>query len=212
MTKELQQSLGNTISPITLQRFFENKYKIKTHNDLRFIKTLDKICMFLGKENLNTYIRNSVTTANQTKIGENYELDFVEKELILKYCQCHFDEFKKLPQLNLSNFLKYVIKDSPYFARIKIAMEEKRKRKLTFITENNKSNFEIFEVKNISDEDDLKVIKTQEFWNLFFLDSEKNKYIVNHLNTQFYFLKKHGDEWRIWDNYNPEQGKILKIN
>ena len=40
--------LGNTISHITLQRFFENDYQDKTHNDLRFLKTLDKICIFLG--------------------------------------------------------------------------------------------------------------------------------------------------------------------
>ena len=31
--------LGNTISHITLQRFFENDYQDKTHNDLRFLKT-----------------------------------------------------------------------------------------------------------------------------------------------------------------------------
>jgi len=212
MRKELKQSLGNTISAITLQRFFENNYKIKTHNDLRFIKTLDKLCMFLGKEDLNTYIRDRVNKLNEIKVGRNPDLDFVEKDLILKYCQCHFDAFKKLPQINLNTLLQYVIKDSPYFTRIKMAMEEKGKKKLTFITENNSSNFEIFEVKNISDEEDLKVIKTQEFWNLYFLDAEKNKFIINHLNTQFYFLRKHDEQWRIWDNYNPEQGKILKIN
>ena len=45
--------LGSTISHITLQRFFENDYQEKTHNDLRFLKTLDKICIFLDKNDLN---------------------------------------------------------------------------------------------------------------------------------------------------------------
>jgi len=48
--------IGNTISHVTLQRFFENDYQDKTHSDLRFLKTLDKICIFLGHRDLNAYI------------------------------------------------------------------------------------------------------------------------------------------------------------
>ncbi|WP_278352735.1 hypothetical protein [Chryseobacterium gleum] len=48
--------IGNTISHVTLQRFFENDYQDKTHSDLRFLKTLDKICIFLGYKDLNDYI------------------------------------------------------------------------------------------------------------------------------------------------------------
>jgi hypothetical protein len=51
--------LGNTISYITLQRFFDNSYKASALNDLRFIKTLYKLCIFLGHYDLNEYILNS---------------------------------------------------------------------------------------------------------------------------------------------------------
>ena len=212
MTKTLKQSLGNTISAITMQRFFENNYNIKTHNDLRFIKTLDKLCIFLGKSDLNTYIKESVHHKNEINISKNLNLDVIEKNLILNYCQWHFEAFRNLPNFNITKIENFVIKNSPFQARIKISMETKSKKKLTFITENNSSNYEIFHVEKISDDADLKVIKTQEFWNLIFMDQKKNKYIINHLNTQFYFLKKEEKEWRIWDNVNPEQDRILKIN
>ena len=56
---ERKFELGNTISYITLQRFFDNSYKTSALNDLRFIKTLDKLCIFLGHYDLNEYILNS---------------------------------------------------------------------------------------------------------------------------------------------------------
>lgn len=49
-----RKTLGTTLSAITLQRFFDNDYQFKTHNDLRFIKTLDKLCIFLGEYDLNS--------------------------------------------------------------------------------------------------------------------------------------------------------------
>lgn len=44
--------LGTTISSITLKRFFEGKFSDNATNDLRFIKTLDKLSIFFGFRNL----------------------------------------------------------------------------------------------------------------------------------------------------------------
>jgi len=46
LQNERKFELGTSISHITLQRFFESDYHYKKHSDLRFLKTLDKICIF----------------------------------------------------------------------------------------------------------------------------------------------------------------------
>ena len=58
LQNERKFELGTSISHITLQRFFESDYDYKTHNDLRFLKTLDKICIFLGFKDLSAFVMN----------------------------------------------------------------------------------------------------------------------------------------------------------
>ncbi|MEC5157181.1 hypothetical protein [Chryseobacterium sp. MP_3.2] len=212
LTDVRKLNLGSTISPVTLQRFFNDEYHIKTHNDLRFIKTLDKICIFLGKFDLNNYIQDWINQGKNTGAKNALDLNFFEKDLVINCCRFHFEAFCDLPAVNIEKISDFVFHDSPLQERIKSSMEEKRMKNLIFISENNKSNYEIFELYKICDDPDLKVIKTQEFWNLLFMDEKRIEYVINHVNTQFYILKKRDGEWKIWDNYNPEQGKILKIN
>jgi len=212
LTEAKKLNLGTTISPITLQRFFENEYQVKTHNDLRFIKTLDKVCIFLGKNDLNDYINNNFKQDRVVHLSKEAESDFSEKELVKKFCKLQFEALRYLPNINLEEISTTVSKDSPLLKRIALYFEEKRKSNLAFVNENNRSNYEIFQITKISDDPELKVVKTQEFWNLVFKDDQENNYVVHHLNTQFYFIKKTDGLWKIWDNYNPDYGKILKIN
>lgn len=212
MNHDKKLTLGSTLSPITLQRFFENDYHVKTHNDLRFIKTLDKLCIFLGKSDLNQYINDNYHKSVDLATLKENDGNFPEKELVKNFCASQFDAFIDLPNLQSEKLCTYVFKDSPLCARIKIFIEDQKKNDLKFVTENNRSNYEIFEVTKISDDSDLKVVKTQEFWNLLFVDKNDQHYVINHLNIQFYFIKKFENEWKIWDNYNPDYGKILKIS
>lgn len=46
MTEEKRRSLGTTISHMTLKRFFEMKYDAGASQDLRFLKTVEKLCIF----------------------------------------------------------------------------------------------------------------------------------------------------------------------
>lgn len=212
LSHERKLNLGASIAPITLQRFFENEYQIKTHNDLRFIKTLDKLCLFLGKYDLNKYIHDRVHQVEE--IGNNTELkvEAIEKDLIFNYCRSQFDALMALPNIDLNKIADFVYYKSPLAERIRTALEKKKKNNLVIVTENTRSNYEIFGMTKISDDGKLKVIKTQEFWNVLFIDDERNTYIANHLNTQFYFIKKFDEGWKIWDNFNPDYGQILKIN
>ena len=210
LTHERKLNLGVTISAITLQRFFETDYHVKTHNDLRFIKTLDKICLFLGKIDLNNYIHDRVHKIDEIET-DALHVNHIEKSLILNFCKSQFEALIDLPKISINRISRFVYLESPLTERIRVAMEEKRKNNLVIVTENNRSNYEVFGMTKISDDGKLKVIKTQEFWNLLFIDGDQNTYIANHLNTQFYFIKRFGEEWKIWDNFNPDYGQILKI-
>lgn len=198
--------LGNTISHITLQRFFENDYQDKTHNDLRFLKTLDKICIFLGFKDLNSYIHH-------LKDEETSENTFSEgvfsTDIVYRYCSTVFELYKKFPTLNLELFKDLVFDNSPFLERASEFSKELCDRKFELVTKNNRSNFEVFDINIVTDEPDKKILETQEFWNLLFKVGETGEeHFVNQLNTQIYFIRKINNSWKIWDNYNPDAGRL----
>lgn len=112
----------------------------------------------------------------------------------------------------MENLSTTVYKDSPILARTVLYLQEKKEKNLVFVTENNRSNYEIYQITMVSEDSELKVIKTKEFWNLVFKDERDNSYVVHHINTQFYFLRNFEDDWKIWDNYNPDYANFRKTN
>lgn len=206
LQNERKFELGTSISHITLQRFFESDYDYKTHNDLRFIKTLDKICIFLGFKDLNAFVTD-VKDHNLFNRSE-FEKEFAA-DLVLKYCKTNFEFFKLFPELKLEIFDDIIFSDSPFIERIKNYSTQLCEKNLKLFVNNNRSNFEIFDLDIISEEPSKVVVKTQEFWNLVFIVEETDEeYIVNELNTQIYFIKKIDNVWKIWDNYNPNSGLL----
>ncbi len=195
--------LGTTISHITLQRFFENDYDNKTHNDLRFIKTLDKICIFLGFRDLNAYVAE---VRDREKNHDNREKQLFEG-LIYRYCQMNFELFKSFPDAKLEMLDDLIFEEAPFRERIRNYSQKLSERQLKLMITNNRSNYEIFDLEIISEEPDKVVVKTQEFWNLVFIaENSKEEFLINELNTQIYFIRKLGNTWKIWDNYNPNSG------
>ncbi len=209
LQNERRFELGTSISHITLQRFFESDYHYKTHNDLRFIKTLDKICIFLGFKDLNAYVTN-------VKKNDLYNEKVFSKEfttdIIYRYCHTNFEFFKCFPDSKLELFSELIFPEAPFIERIKTYSSVLCEKKLKLYTNNNRSNFEIFDLDIISEEPDKIVIKTQEFWNLVFMVEETGEeYIVNELNMQIYFIKNINNTWKIWDNYNPNAGLLNNV-
>lgn len=195
-----------SISHITLQRFFESDYDYKTHNDLRFLKTLDKICIFLGFKNLNAFVQNAKENNlyNETLFSKELTTDIVHK-----YCQTNFEFFKHFPAQKMEIFTDLIFSDAPFIERIKNYSGELCTKNLKLQTKNNRSNYEIFDIDVISEDSEKIVIKTQEFWNLVFVvENAEEEYLVNELNTQIYFIKKINNLWKIWDNYNPNSGLL----
>jgi hypothetical protein len=209
LRNERKFELGTSISHITLQRFFESDYDYKTHNDLRFLKTLDKICIFLGFKDLNTYVTNvkKKDLYNESVFSKEFTTD-----IVYRYCHTNFEFFKFFPELNLEIFDKLIFPEAPFIERIRNYSSKLCEKNLKLFTSNNRSNFEIFDLDVISEEADKMVIKTQEFWNLVFVIEETGEeYIVNELNTQIYIIKNIDNNWRIWDNYNPNSGILNKV-
>ncbi|WP_244926047.1 hypothetical protein [Epilithonimonas arachidiradicis] len=201
--------LGTSISHITLQRFFESDYDYKTHNDLRFLKTLDKICIFLGFKDLNSFVKSvkGNNSYDESKVGKEFT-----KDIVYKYCRTNFEFFKFFPELRIDVFEDLIFTESPFIERIKNYSSQLCKKKLKLFTNNNRSNFEIFDIDIISEEKEMVVIKTQEFWNLVFVvENSDEEYIVNELDTQIYFIKKINNVWKIWDNYNPNSGLLNNV-
>lgn len=198
--------LGNTISHITLQRFFENDYQDKTHNDLRFLKTLDKICIFLGYKDLNCYISHIKDGKSLIHKGED---NLFSTDIVYQYSAQVFELYKKFPTLNLELFSDLVFENSPFLERVTEFGKELCEREFQLITKNNRSNFEIFDINIVTDEPDKKILEAQEFWNLLFRSGETGEeHFVNQLNTQIYFIRKINNTWKIWDNYNPNAGRL----
>lgn len=206
LTNSKKLELGNTISHITLQRFFENDYQNKTHNDLRFLKTLDKICIFLGHDDLNSYIEKVRGNFNDNQESEE---NTFSTEIIYKYCNTVFELYKNFPTLKLDLFEGLVSDNSPFLERASEFSKELCDRQFELITKNNRSNYEVFDINIITDEPDKKILESQEFWNLLFKVGETGEeHFVNQLNTQIYFIRKIDNEWKIWDNYNPDAGRL----
>ncbi|MDN5477335.1 MAG: hypothetical protein L0G39_10415 [Chryseobacterium sp.] len=196
--------IGNTISHVTLQRFFENDYQDKTHNDLRFLKTLDKICIFLGYKDLNDYIQ-SVKLKNREKELDD-DLEFLTK-MVYDYCATAFEFYKHFPEHKPEFFKELVFDDSPFLERTSQFSKELCERDFNLVTKNNRSNYEVFDIHVVTDEPEKKILETQEFWNLLFKVGENGEeHFVNQLNTQIYFIRKIDNVWKIWDNYNPDAG------
>ena len=90
--------LGNTLSYITLQRFFENSFSESAVNDLRFLKTLHKLCIFLGFYDLNEFILSSNIINNSKK---NNDCSKVYCSIVKNLCLEEFEIIKLRDQFSL---------------------------------------------------------------------------------------------------------------
>jgi hypothetical protein len=75
--------------------------------------------------------------------------------------------------------------------------------------EDNRSNFELYDFKISSIEENIAILTVKEFWNLEWKnENDVTTIVLNKVNRQTYFIKKRDDVWKIWDNYNPDYNEI----
>ncbi len=212
-----RNELGTTISSTTLQRIFTNDYSNSENSDLRFLKTLDKLAIFIGFSSLNHFLSNgaevTLNEINEAAICEEKKDEVllqVFEKLITNYCQEEFNSLLKLPKVDLGNLSHFIFEDGPLTQRIHDLISQIAQLGHQLNTQNNRSNFELYDFKICSLNDNLAVITAQEFWNLDFRDDDGNfRNAYSHVNKQTYFIKKQNCEWKIWDNHNPDYKMII---
>lgn len=207
MNKELLQGekkfeIGNTISASTLKRIFENQFSSAAYNDVRFVKTLDKLSIFLDYSDFNDFIKKSESTWSipQNK-NEEFSLDFFEN-IIRKSNELEFDFVLGTKKIENSPLDKFVFEDGPFFNRIETYLQKLKNLKLTIINDPI-PNYQVYNFSFKTKSEELVVISTEEFWNYTFIDKKNKKHYYHTSNKQDYFFKKDGDTWKIWDNFNP---------
>jgi hypothetical protein len=210
-----RNELGCSISSMTLQRIFTNHPSETKNSDLRFLKSLDKLAIFIGYPSLNSFLNNDAGDNNKSSELESKiePVSFFE-ELIADYCQEEFNCLQKLPEVKIASLSKFFFTEGPLSKRITDVIESYSKLSYHLNCTNNRSNFEIYDFKVSSISQTIAIITVKEFWNLEWKDENGNITIVfNKVNRQTYFIKKIDAVWKIWDNYNPDYNEIsAKIN
>jgi hypothetical protein len=205
-----RNELGCSISSITLQRIFTNDPSKTKKSDLRFLKSLDKLAIFIGHPSLNSFLNNEAIDLSKSSEFEskNEPASFFE-ELIADYCQEEFNCLQKLPEVNVSSLSNFIFTDGPLSKRITDIIENYSKLNYHLNCTNNRSNFEVYDFKVSSISETIAIITVKEFWNLEWKDENNTITIVfNKVNRQTYFIKKMDAVWKIWDNYNPDYNEI----
>lgn len=201
--------LGKTISSITLKRFFEGKYNSSTVTDLRFQKSVDKLAIFLGFENFGSYHAKNLTNA---ELNTPVESDEFFTDMVRNYCAAEFKAYQSLPNFDFSFITEILFKECPLRARFTVFMELCKKKNFAMIQEGHRSNYELYEVKVLNKTDTECICETTEFWKLLFKSLNTDEHYTHHYrSTQSYFFKKEDDEWKLWDNYNPNTTKLNKL-
>lgn len=200
--------LGNTISPITLRRIFEEQIKDSTFSDLRFLKTLEKLCIFLNYQDLNAFI--SEKSINAKKIQDLKDEDFTRAvETIKNSHEVGFENLKAIPNPDMSAFENSIIYNSPYFNRLEVYFKNLILSGVTLAKEI--SSYESYNFTLLFKNEDVMVIESEEFWNLMFIIEELGYQPYHVRNKQVYYFRKSNEEnWKIWDNYNPDIEEIIK--
>jgi len=203
VSDRIKQALGTTISVSTLERVFKYGYELEISPDRRKIKTLDKLCIFIGYESWEAYCEFS----QNNQISQEELTIFVKGAL-----KAEFDAYKKLPIIDDSSLKKYFINDGSAFLRIRSMLDRISNRKWIITNKLNPSCFDLIRL-NIKQQNAQTIhLETEEYWYLRWFDptDKKYTYIYNQLNSQFYILENSSKGWKIKLNYyNNDAGRYI---
>jgi hypothetical protein len=201
---------GNSISAMTLQRFFNDTYTDKVNPDLRFLKTLDKLAVFLGYTSLNNFLAHQNEKEKETEVEEGKKQTEAFEKLIFDYCQESFKCLQNLPTVNCGELSNYVFDDGPLKKRIKKALAKYSGYNIAISNIENSPTFTISDFNMVTVDADLVVLTVNETWNFEWKtrnDIEAKPF--NKANRQSYFLKEREGKWKIWDNHNPDYNELI---
>lgn len=198
--------LGTSISYITLKRFYDDTYRESAINDLRFLKTVQKLCIFLGYNDFNEYIIHNQTIKPISTCEDHSTL---YKDLINNFCTKEVEAIKNLPEIDLTPLKPYVLQESKLIEKTKDYLKKYKEAGFYFDTNSEQIGFEMLSCELISNHDELKILKTHEHWDMVLKTDSDKTLIYKIINYQIYYLKKENNEWKIWDAFNPDSNKIF---
>lgn len=201
-------ALGNSVSSITLKRLYNNQIKPSAYTDLRFNKTLDKLCIFLGYIDLNHFISENKPDKSQKTVEQIDNSDLMKqlKEIVEELCRIEFIALRNLEDTTLSEFDKVLMKNTPFIKRIKVYRANLSKIGAVFLED--QSSYQVYNYKIISVEEDNIVLETEEFWNINF-KIPTGVFPYHKRAHQLYYFKYQEGKIKIWDNYNPDIGEVI---
>lgn len=201
--------LGTSISYITLKRFYEDSYRESAINDLRFLKTIHKLCIFLGYFDFNEYIINNQKIKSISTCEDHFT---VYKDLVYNFCNKEVEAIKKLPEIDITFLKPYVFEESKLLEKTKNYLKKYKEAGFHYDMSYEQPSFELLSCELISDDEEMKIIKTHEHWDMVLKTNTDKTLIYKVINNQIYYIKKEGGDWKIWDNFNPDSNKILSAS
>ena len=202
ISQSLKNSNGTTISVSTLERIFKHGYSLKTPIEARKIKTLNKLCWFLGHESWGAFIENNNNTT-ATKLKESNFIENIDA-FLSKALQAEFDAYLNLPKIETERLLKYFLESGPAYRRIYHVLNLHVSKSWTISTDHNPSYFEVLHQEISSQSEDIIELKTREYWYLRWHETrrpERDALIYDKLNEQYYRIEKKEGVWRISINF-----------
>lgn len=205
-----KKSNAASISGMTLQRLFNDTYTEKVNPDLRFLKTLDKLAIFLGHASLNNFLAVQSEKEKEAEVTDSKKHTEIFEKLILDYCQESFKCLQSLPSINFEAMSNYVFDDGPLRKRIKKALSKYSNYSTEINSIENIPPFIVSDFNTVTVDNDLVIITVKESWKFEWKNtSELKVHIYNKTNKQSYFLKEREGKWKIWDNHNPDSSELL---
>ena len=191
--------MGVSISWATLERIFTNKYVIKERMDKRQLLTLNKLCIFIGFKNWESFCKKTSEKLDRQK-KLNTPIMVVKNAL-----KAEFEAYQNLPNIDLTDLQKYFVPNSLPYERIVLILHKNVERNWLITNDLNPSNYQILDIEIIKQEETKIEIQTRECWYLRWYNPATKLYtfIYNTLNKQLYILKRadKNSEWKVNLNY-----------
>lgn len=200
LTLDEQRRMGTSISPRTLQSFFDGTYKLSYPLDPRTLNTLNKMVRFVGITCWDTFVHD--VDAIQEKQEATASDDVLVLSVVKKFVESEFKVYTSLPKPDFSFLDKICLEKSPAWLRVHDAVESNQNQNRCISNPYNPSTVEVLDCEIVRLEADYAQVKTKEYWLLCWWSIEQQRYVqrFKDINEHFYILTKNTEGWLIKTN------------
>lgn len=195
-----QRRMGTSISPRTLQSFFDGTYKLNYPLDPRTLNTLNKMVRFVGATSWDTFVDD--VDAHQTKQQATTSDDILIVLLVKKFIESEFKVYAALPKSDFSFLDNICLENYAAWLRVHDAVASYQNQNRCISNAYNPSTVEILETDIVRLEADYAQVKTKEYWLLCWWSTEQGRYVqrFKDINEHYYVLTKTPEGWRVKTN------------